>query len=363
MSTLTRLALGASAVSAVTVFGTALPAVAQTSYPARSATGATTTPAAPASGAAHRTTLAANHRATTARPTNHPSSTANARTSTARTSAASRAAHDAYVGRVMRAITAMRQADARAAATHSSTRASKTRPTRSTAPTARRRVTGGRTSQNWSGYTQSAAALHRPVTSISAAWQVPQARPRTRGSSGAASDWIGIGGTLTGRTADPTLIQAGATTTVGRAGTASTYTWFETLPTASVETPLSTRSGDRIRVAIDEVATDRWRVRLANVTTGHSWSTSVRYRSSGGSADFVSERPDIGGSGTALPERTATSFRHATVNGSSTRFRPSQRLTMTDGRRAVATPSGPEGRSGDGFSVCSYSTHCGAGSR
>jgi hypothetical protein len=224
------------------------------------------------------------------------------------------------------------------------------------------RVTGGRTSENWSGYTQSARDVGRRVTSVSASWQVSRASQRVRGESEAASDWIGIGG---GRTAsgasDPTLVQAGSTATIGRAGVPNYYTWFETLPRQAVQAPLAARSGDRLSVFIGQVGTDRWRIRMANASTGRAWSTSVRYHSSGASADWVTERPDMNGSASSLAYRKSTSFRRARVNGSAVHFQPHQRVTMTDSGRAIATPSGPEA-AGDGFSVCSYRSSCGAGS-
>jgi hypothetical protein len=220
-----------------------------------------------------------------------------------------------------------------------------------------------RTSSNWSGYTQSSRDLGRRITSVSGSWQVPQASQRVRGRSEAAADWVGVGGGRHGSTSDPTLIQAGTTALIGRSGHASYFTWFETLPSQAVNTPVAARSGDRISVAINRVSANRWRVGLRNATTGRSWSTSVHYRSSMSGADWISERPSLTGTELApLPTRRATSFRQARVNGSPAHFRSDQRIRMTDGTTSVATPSPPEAQ-GDGFSVCSYATHCGAGSR
>lgn len=375
MPILTRLALGASAVSALSALGTGLPAAAQ--QPAQApARPAPTTAAAATPVLARATSEAPAHRASSApkasrakatrakapahrRRAAHPAATSSPHAATHTTTAHASATH----ATAHRDVTRNARSTAKAHAKRSTATAIRT-PARTTTPP--RRVTGGRTSENWSGYTQSATDLRRAVTSVSASWQVPRAEQRSSGDTEAASDWVGIGGSrgTAGRgQSDPSLIQAGTTTTVGRAGTPSDYAWYETLPTAAVETPLATRSGDRLSVEIGRVGADRWRIRMANATTGRTWSTSVRYAANGSSADFVTERPDTSAGPTTLPTRSATSFRQAKVNGASTRFRPSQRVTMTDGTRAVATASGPEGAKGDGFSVCSYATHCGAGSR
>jgi hypothetical protein len=354
--TLTRLALGATAVTALTALGTAMPASAQSTPAAPPRTPTTTAPAASAV-TAPAAPAAPAARTTPTRSTAHkPHAKRSRRTSTARRRSAARPAA-AGTEHTSTAQTST----AHTSTSHIAATGKHRAVNRSLAPSAKRTpthrgVTGGRTSQNWSGYTQSASELGRAVSSISASWQVPRAKQRVSGQAEAASDWVGISGSRA------SLIQAGTATTVGRAGIPGNYAWYETLPSAEVETPLATRSGDRLSVEIGRVGTDRWRIRMANATTGHTWSTSVRYAASGSSADFVTERPDTSAGPSTLPNRSATSFRHATVNGASTRFRPSQRVTMTDGRHALATPSGPEAK-GDGFSVCSYASACGAGSR
>ena len=216
---------------------------------------------------------------------------------------------------------------------------------------------GGHTSENWSGYSQTSRQLGRPVTAVSGSWKVPNASQQVRGRSEAASDWIGIGGGRTAGTTDPTLVQAGVTTTLGHSGYASHYTWIETLPGDAVATPLKARSGDRMTVAISRAGVDRWRVRLDNRSTGHHWTTTVRYHSAMRSGSWVSERPSIGGTDTHLPKRSALTYSQATVDGKATHFRPDQRITMTDNGRRVANPTAAEG-GGSSFSVCSYSTRC-----
>jgi hypothetical protein len=243
---------------------------------------------------------------------------------------------------------------------------SKAKPakSRTTAPPARHQaaLAGGRTSENWSGYSQSSGEVGRPVTSVSGSWQVPTSSQQVRGRSEAASDWIGIGGGRSSSKAgsaksDPTLVQAGVTSTLGHSGSAAHYTWIETLPGDAVATPLQARSGDRITVAISRSGTDRWRVRLDNRSSGHHWTTTVRYHSAMRSGSWISERPTIGGADTNLPKRTALTYSAATVNGHPTRFRPSQRITMTDHGRRIATPTAAEGN-GSSFTICSHSTRC-----
>jgi hypothetical protein len=332
---LTRLALSAGALSAAGVVGTALPAAAAPGHPATHfttssvTTASTTTPAA-------ATPKARSAKATTTKAKSAKATTAKAQPAKARTAKAG-------------------PAKARPAATTPKAKTSKATST-STA-TRHARVTGGRTSANWSGYTQSAADLRRPVDAVSGSWRVTPARQHVRGRAEAVSDWVGVGGGRVRGKSDPTLVQAGSATTVSRGGYASYYTWYETLPTEAVVTPLAAHPGDRLTVSIRRTGAEWWRIRLANGTTGHHWSTSVRYVSGRSSADWITERPDIAGVPSSLPTRAATTYRHATVNGHSVRFSPAQRVTMTDGSRAVATPSGPESN-GSGVSVCSYRSSC-----
>jgi hypothetical protein len=204
------------------------------------------------------------------------------------------------------------------------------------------------------------------VTSVSGSWQVPKAWQRQRGREEVAADWIGIGGTCTDpkcTKSDPTLIQAGDATTVGRTGAASTFTWVETLPSQAVQTPVAAHSGDRLSVAIARASANHWKIQLANATTGKSWSTAVRYRSSMNGADWVVERPQVQGAkgveSAAFPNRTPTSFRSARVNGAPAHFRSSQKITMASGGRTIAATSAPESHQ-DGFSVCAYASACGA---
>jgi hypothetical protein len=236
-------------------------------------------------------------------------------------------------------------------ATHAQTKA----PAKPTQHQAAR--SGGRTSENWSGYSQTSRQLGRPVTAVSGTWKVPSTSQQVRGRSEAASDWIGIGGGRSTGKPDRTLVQAGVTTTVGRSGYASQSTWIETLPGDAVTTPLQARSGDRMTVAITSAGVDRWRVRLDNRSTGHHWTTTVRYHSAMRSGSWISERPSIGGADTSLPKRSALTYSGATVNGRATHFRPGQRITMTDGGRRIATPTAAEGN-GSSFTVCTYSARC-----
>jgi hypothetical protein len=335
MRTLTRLALGASAISAATLLGSALPAAASSASAAHPTPGPSTR--AGAIQAPKATVKPAQKAGTSARTTKTPKTATTSKTASTRKTAPANAA------RLGRRATVL-------VGHHAAT-------TRSTRPTG---TTGGRTSSNWSGYTQSSRALGRPVSAVSASWQVPGARQRVRGESEAVADWVGIGGGQSGSTSDPSLIQAGTTAVIGHSGSPSYFSWVETLPSQAVSTPVAVRSGDRMSVAIGRIAPDRWQIRMANGTTGHSWSTSVHYRSSSASADWITERPAISSTQLApLPARRATSFRHARVNGAPVHFQPSQRITMTGGGHALATPSAPEAR-GDGFSVCSGTARCGA---
>jgi hypothetical protein len=136
-------------------------------------------------------------------------------------------------------------------------------------------------SSNWSGY----AASGGTYTSVTATWTVPQVAAT---STGADATWVGIGGLTS-----TDLIQAG-TQAVVSGGTVEYSAWIEMLPAASQTVPLSVNAGDSVTATITQQSGNTWKITLLNNTTGGTYSTTVQYRSSQSSAEWVQEAPSAG---------------------------------------------------------------------
>lgn len=222
-------------------------------------------------------------------------------------------------------------------------------------------------SNNWSGYNQGALTHGGTFSAITGTWQVPTATQHKSGEAESSATWIGIGGgclenscTLT----DQTLIQAGTEQDVAANGSASYGTWYELIPAPSVSTPLAARPGDTMTSTIKQIVPGLWSISLKNVTTGKSWSTTVPYLSTGGSAEWIEETPLlIGTSGTgisALPNLGTVHFSGATTNGSAAKLTAAEEMQLVSSSGAVlATPSAP-GAGGVSFNDCTYATSCAA---
>jgi hypothetical protein len=155
-----------------------------------------------------------------------------------------------------------------------------TSPTQPQTPT----NTGVRsTSRNWSGYVSTGGTSY---TSVSGTWII--AKPDAN-VVGIDATWVGIGGANT-----TDLIQAGTEATVNGDGTVSYDAWTETLPQSTRTITLPVNAGDTVSVSITEQSAGLWVVEMKNVTTGGSFSTTIRYNSSKSSAEWIEEAPSVG---------------------------------------------------------------------
>lgn len=153
------------------------------------------------------------------------------------------------------------------------------------APSVPQRPTGGvvqSTSRNWSGY----VATGGTYTSVTGTWVIAKPDPMTPGID---ATWVGVGGANT-----TDLVQAGTETTVAADGTVSYDAWTETLPQSTHTVALSVSAGDTVTVTLTEQSAGSWLIDLKNITTGRSYTTTVRYSSSKSSAEWIQEAPSIG---------------------------------------------------------------------
>jgi hypothetical protein len=235
---------------------------------------------------------------------------------------------------------------------------------------------GSNQSNNWSGYDQGALEQGgKTFTSISGAWTVPTASARKAGEAEYSATWIGIGGGCIDAgcmTTDSTLIQDGTGQDVDASGHASYYAWWEIIPAPSVnlsgcspDATCTVSAGDQVTSTIATPGAGLWTMSMSDTTRGWTWSMSVGYSSTEGSAEWIEETPvviDNSGKVTIgpMPDLSGAHFDLSTANGAAAGLKASEEIQLVDTTRAViATPSPPDSDA-DGFNVCTYAGSCGS---
>ena len=224
-------------------------------------------------------------------------------------------------------------------------------------------------SNNWSGYNQGAIEQGGKLfNSVTANWTVPTATQHTPGQAEYSSDWIGIGGgcldagcVLT----DPTLIQTGTEQDVSSSGKASYSAWWELIPAPSVPITMTVHAGDSMYASIAEVVPDSnvWTITLKDLTDKQSFSMTVPYSSTHGTAEWIEETPLIiatNGGFAALPNLTSPKFENATTNGSPANLKTTEEIQLVNSSgQVIADPSAPDSNK-DGFNICTWASACAA---
>jgi hypothetical protein len=212
-------------------------------------------------------------------------------------------------------------------------------------------------STNWSGYAQDAA--DRTYTDVVDTWVVPTVRAGATGTQYSA-DWVGIGGF-----SDETLVQAG-TESNNIKGKPKYAAWTEILPKSEkVISGLAIHPGDTITTTVREISAGRWEMTVTDLTTGKSGGRTVKYASSGASAEAIHERPEVNGTLATLTGTNNVTFVpgdfSSTAAGSAPVLAPLLRaaahasvnqifMTNNAGSKIVASPSVPS-TAKDGFAV------------
>jgi hypothetical protein len=241
----------------------------------------------------------------------------------------------------------------------SNTQPGNTGVTAPTQPQSPANATISSTSRNWSGYV---ATGGKTYTSVSGTWVIAKPDPNVAGID---ATWVGIGGANT-----TDLIQAGTEATVNGDGTVTYDAWTETLPQATKSISLAVNAGDTVRVSITEQTTGVWLIDMKNVTTGQSYTTTIRYNSSKSSAEWIQEAPSIGRGIAPLDSFGTVKFSAGStvVDGTqqSLSGAGAKAVTMADGaNQPLAVPSAI-GSDGSSFSVTRTSnpgTNTGGGGR
>ena len=138
-------------------------------------------------------------------------------------------------------------------------------------------------SYNWSGYAQS-STKKRAFTGVVTTFVVTTVDTTPPGDQ-YSSDWVGIDGLGSAR-----LVQAGVEEdNVG--GTAVYRAWTEVLPAPENPLSLVIHPGDTVTASVREIATNKWTLTVADVTTSRTARRIVTYRAPGKSVEAIHERP------------------------------------------------------------------------
>jgi hypothetical protein len=181
---------------------------------------------------------------------------------------------------------------------------------------------------NWSGY----VAQRGKFTSVNGAWNVPKLK---EGLNGADSTWVGIGGAN-----DETLIQAG-TEAVNLDNFVGYAPWYEIIPAEQKPIPLIVNPGDSVSVSLNQQSPSKWKISFKNNTTGRSYITTVPYKSSLSSAEWIEETPAF-----SLTDPSAISPLDNFGNVRFTNAKATKNGSLMTARDAGAKPFNIENQSG-----------------
>jgi non-ribosomal peptide synthetase component F len=123
---------------------------------------------------------------------------------------------------------------------------------------------------------------------------------------------------------------------------------------------MTVKPGDHMHAAIAQTLPEVWKITLQDVTTGKTFSTTVPYTSTEGSAEWIEETPLVIGTNAgfaALPNLTTVPFTSGSANGSAANFQTSEEMELTDSNGTViGAPSAP--LSSTSFDACAWASSC-----
>lgn len=170
-------------------------------------------------------------------------------------------------------------------------------------------------STQWTGYVTMSNLLlrQRTVTSVGGSWTIPAINTSLDNSYSAA--WVGIGGY-----GESSLIQTGTLHGM-RDGQPIYYAWYELLPSTAVRIQsLHVEPGDKMTASLTLVQGNEnlWLIEIRDLTKGESYNRTFRYSSSRLSAEWIVERPSIGGKITTLADFESVTFTECSATIDST---------------------------------------------
>ena len=209
------------------------------------------------------------------------------------------------------------------------------------------------TSTNWSGYVISASS--GSVTGVKGSWIVPAVQSGTPSGS-YSSFWVGIDGF-----SSTTVEQIGTDSDMTSSGPVY-YAWFEFYPHPAYYVPITVNAGDIISAEVS-YSGKSFTVKITDVTTGESWSTSSKAnQAKRSSAEWIAEAPYSGGI-LPLADFGTVDFGHqytgvsgtcyATIGGTTGDIGAfnSAPITMVTSAGAVKAYPSPLSSGGDSFTI------------
>ena len=207
-------------------------------------------------------------------------------------------------------------------------------------------------SPQWAGYVvMSNLILQQPVvTSVRGSWTVPAVE--SSGNDTYSAVWVGIGGY-----GEQSLIQTGTLQQFVN-GVPTYYAWYELLPNRAVRIlNVSVQPGDKIMASVNlvEGSVDSWSVEISDVTSGDSFQRTFSYASNRFSAEWVVERPTVGGNISTLADFGSVIFSDCSAKvdnetGTVSSFPGYQVVMYNQGGEQLVTVS-PLNSGGSGFTV------------
>ncbi len=217
---------------------------------------------------------------------------------------------------------------------------------------------------NWSGYVAAYFATGQTYTSAQGTWVVPSVTHFSGFSTEYSSSWVGIGGFCENGNCtirDNSLLQLGTEQDASSSGTRY-YAWYEALPSPIKKIPMSISPGDTIKVSLQLVSVGKknqsWTLSMEDTTRAQTWSTTLNYKSSQLSAEWIEEAPSSSGGILPLAEygpspagSPAPAFDFGLTSSGSPSLTPSEGLVMNNPWGQTSSPSSPD-IDVDGFNTC-----------
>jgi hypothetical protein len=226
-------------------------------------------------------------------------------------------------------------------------------------------------STNWSGYVAASFGTGgQTYTSAQGTWVVPTVTYFPGFSTEYSSSWVGIGGFCENANCtlvDNSLLQLG-TEQDASSSRVRYYAWYEALPSPIRKIPVSISPGDTITVSLQLTSAGKknqsWTLRMEDATGAQTWSTTLNYKSSQLSAEWIEEAPSSPGGILPLAEYGPSSAGallapafdfgltdFSTVSSGSSPLTTSEGLVMCTPWGQTSNPSFLDNDS-DGFNTC-----------
>jgi Peptidase A4 family len=121
--------------------------------------------------------------------------------------------------------------------------------------------------------------------------------------------------------------------------------------------------GDHMHATLAELVADSnvWKITINDVTRGESFTTTVPYPSTHGTAEWIEETPLLIGTNAgfaSLPNLSDPGFDLGTTNGTPVKLSASEQMNLADSSgHIIGVPSAPDSDA-DGFGACTWATTC-----